>query len=365
MTWYLINIFAIVLAWIAKIKTDSDLRDKNGVPLALSIRKKRTCIVGTVNWVLLSGFRAWDVGADTLAYKIYRFDTTMALSWKTVFLSIPGRFVSGTRIKDPAYTLLEKIFQVFSSSYQLWLVVIAVIFIVPMGIWIYKESNNPCVSFILFSTLFYSFFAITGHRQTIATAIVVWGGLVFINKRKLIPYLLVCAAAFLVHASAICFVPFYWISKIKINKVTIIAYWIAIIASFAMRNSIVNTIHSDFGYEYFSQLESARFGAFAILLFFVAIVISFFHKRIEERGGALALMSMNALYTACFFSPLLLVNQSYMRIVQYYSIFLLFLLPEIQHIFKRKDVFIYNLSICAIMILLLIINRPTYHFFFI
>ena len=65
-----------------------------------------------------------------------------------------------------------------------------------------------CISWVVYSTLFYSFFAITGHRQTIATGIVVWGGLECIRKRKLIPFLLLTFVAYTIHASAICVLPF-------------------------------------------------------------------------------------------------------------------------------------------------------------
>lgn len=60
-----------------------------------------------------------------------------------------------------------KFFQIFSTDYQLFLVFIAIVFFVPMGILIYKYSEAPYLSYVLFSSLFYSFFAITGHRQTI------------------------------------------------------------------------------------------------------------------------------------------------------------------------------------------------------
>ena len=75
-------------------------------------------------------------------------------------------------------------------------------------------------------------------------------------------------------------------------------------------------------------------------------------------------MSINALMMACGFSPLLLINPSCMRVVQYYSVYLMFLLPELRYVFRKNSQALFLRIIGLIMIALLIKQMPSYRFFF-
>lgn len=373
MFWYLLNILIFTIAWLWPVGSM-----KNSIQVTVSsenlenrIRKKRVCITATITWIILSGLRAWSVGTDTLSYKINRFDKTLNMSWEDVFSNFYLKYVMDADIKDPAYTLVEKIFQIFSANYQLFLIFIAILFFVPLGIMIYKYSTNPHLSYVLFSCLFYSFFAITGHRQTIATAIVVFCGTELIRRRKLILFLLIVAISSMIHASAICFLPFYWISKIKITRISLGIYWGVIILSFPFRNQLLSLLQSIVGYEQYGDTGTASAGTFMFLLILLAIFITIFYRVILKKSKenmnaeqqSMLVFSINALMVACFFSPLLLINQSFMRVVQYYSIFMLFILPQCKLVFVKKDNILFETLCSGVMILLLISNQPVYHFF--
>lgn len=363
MFWYLLNIVIVVIIW--NLPVTIECWDYSATELIHNIRTKRVCIIGTINWIILSGFRSLEVGPDTLAYKLYRFDRTINRSWSELFGDFVLKYKMGQDIKDPGYPILEKIFQVFSTNYQIWLITIAIIFFVPLGIAIYKNSSNACISYILFSTLFYSFFAITGHRQTIATALVVMIGMKYIKENKLLPFLIIEIVAITIHASAICFLPFYWISKIKINKFSISAYWLAIIIAFIGKNQFVKILQFIVGYEEYGQTEGARASSFLYLLIGLAIVITFFYKNYYKREISMHRIAINAVFVAAVFSPLLLINQAFMRVIQYYSLFLLFLVPDVIKIFKQGvNQQIVSICISIIMLLLFLSNNPTYSFCF-
>ena len=362
MFWYLLNIIIIVLVWLWPVNINCC--DENTYCLYNKIRTKRTCIIGTINWIILSGFRSWEIGPDTLAYKLYRFDRTLDRSWAEIFADFVLKYKLGEEIKDPGYPVLEKIFQLFSSDYQLWLVAIAVMFFVPLGIVIYKYSTNAAVSYILFSTLFYSFFAMTGPRQTIATAIVVLIGIKYIKERKLIPFLLLELVASTIHMSALCFLPFYWLSKIKINTKSLTIYWIGIIVAYLGRNQFLTLLQRLIGYEEYVQAEGARAGTFLYLLILLAIIVTVFYQRFDVENQ-ITRIAINALMIACVFSPLLLINQSCMRVIQSFSLFLLILLPDVFDLFeprRSRNISIFIAS--ALMIILLISNNPVYNFVF-
>lgn len=366
MVWYLLNILVLTIAWILlctapEKKKVGEIEQQEGISKK---RRKIFCIIATVGWILLSGLRDVTVGSDTKAY--FRFFTQIkGTSWETIFKMLYAKYFKGQPIKDPGYSLLEKIFQIFSKDYQWFLVFIAVLFFVGMGIFIYKYSCNPYVSFVLFSCLFYSFFAVTGHRQTIATATGVWIGVEFIKKKKLIPFLILIALSSTIHHSVICFLPFYWIAQFKVNKYTLIIYWVAVALAFLFRDPMFEFLKRVMGYDKYEEFEGAGSGVFLYLLLGVGVFVTlFYEKLVEGEEGGMITLSINALFCACVFSSLLLINQSTMRVVQYYSIFLMILLPKISSIFsKYKETLVFDVICTALMVLLLIFNNPVYKFF--
>ena len=203
--------------------------------------KKKFCYLASVQWILISGLRHISVGADTEQYYI-NFERIKTYSWDYVLDFTRTQLIMDSDAKAPGYTFLVKIFQVFFSDYQVFLVFVAIVFFGFMGWSVYRNSRNPAVSFILFSCLFYSFFAITGIRQTLATAIVVFWGIEFIKKRKLIPFIICVLLMSTVHLSVVCFLPFYWIARVKINIKTIIIYWIGIIVAFVFRMNFLTIL---------------------------------------------------------------------------------------------------------------------------
>ena len=115
------------------------------------------------------------------------------------------------------------------------------------------------------------------------------------------------------------------------------------------------------------------------LLILIALIITFFNSIIIEnnygelevnitenkkQSNSMLQMSMNAIFVACIFSSLLLINQNTMRVVQYYSVFLLFLLPEIPNMFSnRRDGWIYNMIVVVVLVALFMNGNHDYYFF--
>lgn len=334
------------------------------LPKSINNRKKILCILYCLQWVLLSGLRDYSVGADTLAYKEYNFDVVLNKSWQELFYTFASYFNGAEGIKDPAYALFEKFCQIFiGSNYTLFLLIIAAVFTVPMTIWVYKYSDNACLSFMIYSALFYSFFAITGHRQTIASALVIFGGYECIKKNKLIPLILLHIIAFFIHKSSICFIVFYFARFIKINK----AYWvisvILIMLSFLFRNYIMTFLGHIMGYDsYTDQFDGAgayKFTFFLLLIFAGALLL---YSKIPKSDDVD--YAVKALTLAMLFTPLTFVDPNAMRVVQYFSVFIMILVPKLILTFNYRtrgfaEVFSYVILLGAI-----VINIPYYSFIF-
>ena len=334
------------------------------IPERNKSKKKLLCILYCIQWILISGLRDLSVGPDTLAYK-HDFDKVWNNSWGHWF-NVFRDYLHGVEgIKDPGYNLFVKGLQIFiGKSYTLYLLLIACIFTIPMTIWIYKYSDNPCLSFLIYSALFYSFFAITGIRQTIATALVVFGGYACVKKKKYFFLLLLHLVAFFIHKSSICFVVFYMVPLIK--KIDWKFWTISIVIlllSWLFRGQLMRFFGTTMGYEnYIEQFEGAETGTFT---FFMLIILgaTMFLYPFTNKDNVVRDMVMG-LVLAFFFIPLTYIDPSAMRIVQYFSIFILLLVPCLIKTLNEQTQLIAN-SVCyIILIAYLVLLNPQYTFVF-
>ena len=67
---YAINAF-LILIW------------NYAIPDNVQKKKKILCILYCLQWIIISGFRSYSVGSDTLAYKI-SFDSLSSTAWNRV-----------------------------------------------------------------------------------------------------------------------------------------------------------------------------------------------------------------------------------------------------------------------------------------
>ena len=348
---YAINAF-LILIW------------NYAIPDSVQKKKKILCVLYCLQWIIISGFRSYSVGADTLSYKIDNFDVTATNSWEYILNRFVLYFKGVEGIKDPGYMLLEKAFQaIFGCNYTLFLVFIACLFTITMTVWVYKYSDDVCMSFMIYSALFYSFFAITGHRQTIASAIVIFGGYECMKKNKIIPLLLLHFIAFFIHKSSICFIILYFARFIKINK----SFWYVVVIStvlcFVFKRQIMTLLGNIMGYEqYTEQFEGAGTYSFTLCFSIIVFATILFYKRIEINIDCKFAICATSL--ALLFIPLTYIDPSAMRVVQYFSVFIMLLVPKIINIFKAKDRIIINLAFFLFLLVYIVFKTGSYSFVF-
>ena len=348
---YFLNIIFLI-SLVVVINNNKNLQSKSKVFVFFA----------TLNWIVLSGLRHISIGSDTRAY-YHSFNRTLWKSWGELINNFTEIIIFGSEElgKDPGYYLFVKITQLLTHNYQVFLVIIAFIFTVPLGIWIYRNSKNSLISFLIYSVLFYSFFSITGIRQTIATSIVVLIGYKYIRERRLLAFILLSFIGFTIHKSALVFFPFYFLANKKVTK----KYLIGMLAVFPLlmyfRIPLALLLQNLSGYEY-GIYEGAGTVNFTILLLLVAIVGLWKSKTILTNNPQ-ATHFFNALIISVLATPLTWVNPSAMRVVQYYSIFLMLLVPEIINSFKKDERPMVYFVVIGLLVLLLLRSNPQYMFF--
>jgi transmembrane protein EpsG len=313
----------------------------------------------TIQWIVLSGFRDVTVGADTAQYKaLFLQSQTLPLG------AFTDRFfeIVFTESEDPGFYLFQRLIQYVITDYQVYLVLIAMIFMIPLGYFIYKYSSEPLISFLLFSVLFYEFFAVTGLRQTVATALVVLVGYHFVRARKLGWFLLLVCIAMTIHKSSLIFVPFYFLANKQLTKAYLMTMFGVIVGLFVFRNPFFDLLVQVSGYDTYSAMDGAGAVNFSLMLLSVLFVALWRKDQILANNPS-AIHFFNALLLAACLLPLTFLNPSMMRLVQYFSLFLLLMIPEIVGTFERRERLVVYYSAVMLLGLLFIREAPVYSFF--
>ena len=305
--------------------------------------------------ILQSGLRNVAVGADTYAYKL-TFDAMEKRSWLDVFDNFYRVYVLGYG-KDAGYDLFVKIFHVFSDNYHVYLFVVAVIFFISFGRFTYLNINRLRSVFIamcVYQVFFYGLFSVTGIRQTIATAFVLFA-YEFLVKRRLVTFLFLCFIAALIHKSALLFVPFYFLANFRHPIKVLSVVLISLPVIFVMVRSIARFLTSFSFSESYANYANSTYetqGAQMFLAYMLVITIGvLYFKRKFKQADEKTYRALNGFCLALFFTPLTWVDPSMMRVVMYYSIFTLFLLGDLVDCFDSA----YSKNSNNIVVLILIV----------
>lgn len=290
--------------------------------------------------ILQSGLRHVAVGADTYGYKLtfYAIDKQ---SWQNIFDNFYRIYILGQG-KDAGYYLFVKAFHLLSNNYQVYLITIACLFFFSFGRFVYQNTHSLRSIFIVmcvYQVFFYSFFSITGIRQTIATAFILFAYELLV-KRRLVPFFLLCFIAALIHKSALLFIPFYFLAQFKypIKALSIVLISLPII--FAIIRPIAQFLTSFSFSESYANYANSTYetqGAQMFLVYMLVIAIGILYfKQMFKQADENTLCILNGFCIALFFTPLTWVDPNMMRVVMYYSIFTLFLLGDLVDCFNSE-----------------------------
>lgn len=324
-------------------------------------KKVLFCILAGISWILISGLRGLSVGVDTENYRNIFFKVSEQ-SWATLWEECLKGLGGDAEFRDFGYSFLIKGFATVIPNFQVFLIFVALLFHIPLTVWICKESRYPLMSFLIYSTLFYSFFAITGLRQTIATSLAVFCAFPFIKKRKLIPFLLLVLLASTIHKSALIVLPMYFFYGRKINR-PVMAFSLAGVGIVAVfRNELLKWLSDVTDYQY-GQYDTEGPLVFTAIIAVIWVAVFVFIPNIHARGRKKNDYRIFCLCSAAILLPLVFVNPNLMRTVQYFSLILIVLIPELIRIFEKKTrIAIY--AVCtAVLLAALFKNQPQYVFF--
>lgn len=303
----------------------------------LGNRNTRTIYVSIIIFILIliSSLRGLNVGPDTNNYFL-AFENLKSLSWANIIDDINESYKLGVG-RDPGYSIFVKFLQIFISDFHLFLFLIAIVFYIPLGYLLLNYTTN--ISQILFAfILFVSLFIIitlSGIRQQITMGFS-FISLIFLLKEQNLKFFIIVIIGSFIHLSLIVFISLFIFYKIiqinyikKIHLITIIL--IPIIGLFSKKIiEQVTTILSNDYYSTYSQSEQSINGIFYLILISLISIASYIiiNKRIISLSKINKILYSSIILTTLF-APLILLDGTMIRLGQYFSIYLMFLVPLI------------------------------------
>lgn len=303
--------------------------------------KKIYCALVTVQLGFIAGLRSTSVGPDSSNYAwLFKKDSTMDI----------GDILFKPTDLEKGYLLLEHAVSRVSTDSTALFLVIAFFFTVVVARCIYKNSSEPCLSFVLFVTLGFFTFSMTGLRQTVAMGVTLLG-FEFIKKKKLLPFLTTVGIASLFHLSSAIFLPAYFIAHKRITKSYVLMAAVAIPAAYVFKGPVFSFLSrvSGYGYDPFGNE-----GPYILITMMIGVFLGAFIQResVIERNPDNIIYYNFSLFSIVF-AMLTFINPSALRVAYYYHIYLILFIPEIIFSISDKKLrrIIYGLALVGVLTL--------------
>lgn len=175
-------------------------------------------------WIIiitLFGGLRWNTGYDWDSY----YDIYKGVEWSN-FLNYSKYGESSLQTIEPLYAFLNVfIKKLFGQYFVLNLLVSFFVHYSYYKFAKYHLPRCPILCFCFVEVVLVAFFPV---RQTLAMAVLLWS-FYFIKERKLLPYIIIVAAAFFIHRMSIVALPLYWIGKIRLKDGFIVVLFFSFI----------------------------------------------------------------------------------------------------------------------------------------
>lgn len=313
-------------------------------------RKTIFLVIAFLILLFFSGFR-YDVGVDWESYYNY---------FGKDFWAMTERF--HTKEMEPLNMLLKELLMSYgmdSGSYWIWSMAVITLFFTLSGV--YFLSKDCKMSILLYICMGFFFFTLNGIRQHCAIAISFFS-ILFIQDRRLLPFLITTGIAIGFHYTAVLMLPLYFIANRTFSKYL---YLILILCSIPLSfilNSIISILAPLFGtYSVYADSEYAMSNGNILSylkiifpLFLFSIIYKHYDKLIANKKERILLnMSTLSLIFSILFPGVLLGN----RINYYFQLPLIVFIPLIASTlsigYKRAFITLcvcYNIILCYVLL---------------
>lgn len=183
---------------------------------------------------------------------------------------------------ETGYLVFVWIFSHIFPEGQSVFVLSAMLFVVALCRFIYINSKDLELSFVMYVCLGLYTFTVQGLRQSMAMSMCLFA-IEFAKKRKLLPFLLLVLLATTFHASAVVFLIVYFIYGFTLNIRTGIVALGFTVLMFATSGQIASIGNQLLDREYDTSVESGGFVAVAVYVIILVVAIVFAGKNRKDK----------------------------------------------------------------------------------
>lgn len=233
--------------------------------------------------------------------------------------------------------LMQLSYQLFGENAYLFFTLCSALTILPIYIIIKKYSNKPGESLFYFVALGFYVLSFNMVRQSIALAICFFA-LKYMFNRKIIKYVITILIASLFHMTALIMIPMYWIANLQFNKKKLLILLIVLSFSGILFNPIFNYFTSIIPqYSMYSSYGNAHAGigtyiVDSIYIILIILIILNKNRMINENKKYI----INLITFSMFFIMLSIQNILFARLIYYWLIPIVLILPEIITTVKKQ-----------------------------
>ena len=301
---------------------------------------KRFLMVSFVIIYLVCALRDYSVGRDIPGYmETYELSSQYPL-WDATWIYM-----------EAGYVAYMKICSLLGFSNRMFLFVTYFFMLFPIYYTIKKYSDNPLLSVIIFICFQFLTFDLSGIRQGLATSICLMGFTFALKegKRNLIIFYLFAILAFLFHRSSIIFMLVPFIVRMKYNTKNIIIL-LGITAVSPGLTGFIMVINSNNHMSKYGVDDRLAMGGMLVFLFAMALFMiysSYVNKHRQYKYDNRKAISVNQLTFLVIVSVIfsLAFNGSMLsRSTMFYTIFLLYALPNAISILPKSTRVFCNIS---------------------
>lgn len=300
--------------------------------------RRGICIIMCILFILQAGLRDYlHASNDTYNY-LRSYRALLPFSLSEVIESLNFKMDS-YEDRDPGYSIFVKITQCIIPDFRFFLLIVATIISIPLSRIIYKYTDSiqsVVVAALLYESLFAGFFE-TGIRQTIAMGIVYFS-LPFIEKRQALPHYLMLALAYTIHSSSLIFAPFYYLLKIK--KPQNYLLWSILLMPVIMGTApfIIKYLGEGSMFEgyAFTTVDNTGTPIFSALLLLVGSGVWLFRKKFDTDNIRDRIL-IAGIICALVLMPSTWVNSNFIRLVFFYLVFIMPIVPDIVRRFNQPQ----------------------------
>ena len=237
------------------------------------------------------------------------------------------------------FVLLTKVLGMILPNYMWYMGIFSLVAIIPAAIFIYRDSEIPWLSTVLYINLFIFFMSMNFIRQMIAISFLMLAWY-FLKRNKFIPYAIIILVASLFHQTVLIMIPVYLLVKMKPNFKELIVYAYLLLWFYISSTGFIEIITSFFHEEYSGSafLTEGLSVVYVILPLFVTIVAFLLVKT-----GTINVTNENKyLINLSLIATLMMLTMARHSIIErlsyYFLFFIILLVPLIYRSLRTKGI---------------------------